>query len=172
MDHPRDRNDLHYNAGNGSGLRPELSGLPAGLCTLGHYLDCSYTSVAQCSQTVALSPLLEPRLQIEISQGMSRTPSALGASRSHKAPVAVIGGSRRNSRKIIGEITRGLRAERSDRTPGVIGGIQINYGSRPLVCTGLLYARLMLAFRWILFRQSEGRDDDVFSTLRIDVGSR
>ena len=75
-------------------------------------------------------------------------------------------------RKIIGEITRGLRAERSDRTPGVIGGIQINYGSRPLVCTGLLYARLMLAFRWILFQQSEGRDDDVFSTLRIDVGSR
>ena len=88
----------------------------------GDYLDCSYTSVAQCSQTVALSPLLEPRLQIEISQGMSRTPSALGASRSHKAPAAVIGRSRWNSRKIIGEITRGLRAERSDRTPGVIGG--------------------------------------------------
>ena len=93
---------------------------------------------------VALSPLLEPRLQIEISQSAEpgNVPYALcigtmtgvtgrnigfryslhvdRASRSHKAPVAVIGRSRRNGRKIIGEITRGLRAERSDRTPGVL----------------------------------------------------
>src|SRR6516164_11135676 len=93
---------------------------------------------------VALSPLLEPRLQIEVSQSAEpgNVPYALcigtmtgvtgrnigfryslhvdRASRSHEAPVAVIGRSRRNGRKIIGEITRGLRAERSDRTPHVL----------------------------------------------------
>src|SRR6516225_7233254 len=93
---------------------------------------------------VALSPLLEPRLQIEISQSAEpgNVPYALcigtmtgvtgrdiglryslhvdRASRSHEAPVAVIGWSGRNRRKIGGEITRGLRAERSDRTPHVL----------------------------------------------------
>ena len=36
----------------------------------GDYLDCSYTSVAQCSQTVALSLLLEPRLGVYVAYYM------------------------------------------------------------------------------------------------------
>ena len=53
-----------------------------------------------------------------------------------------------------------------------LGSLGPTVGAAPWCVRGLLYARLMLAFRRILFRQSEGRDDDVFSTLRIDVGSR